>query len=929
MGEVPRPLSGDESSPSRLEPVDPAQTPAPGARAPGSVGGGNGGEPGSSSGWTADGRRTRYIRNVTLGYAGLALAWILLSDQLLTAVVGVDAMVWLSNAKGFFFVLVSALAFYVALGGVPERAGGTAVPSAAAEDAITRGLPERWPAWAPYVLAITLVAAMLLIRQLIAGKPGDRAMLVLFTLPISLAALLGGLGPGLLATGLAAALTGIYVLEPVGEAAIRHPHDLFQWALMVGSGLVVSLISESLRRSRDRERRRLRELAASHAALQASEARVQQLFDDAPVAMGLVAGDGRFLAMNRRFTQLLGYDGQALRTLDDWWRLAYPDEDYRRQIRQRWELQMLEGAGERREFTPLEVQVRTADGRELTVQVSKRRMEQGVLNSFVDLTDLREAETGLRLWAEAFSQAQVGLAIADARSNRFIAVNAAFAQARGYDREELAGRPIADVFPAAELGTLRSLIGSVDATGHGVFETQHRSRDGRVFPVLLDITSLRDASGQPIRRVVFALDLTERRRAEQALAEAQAQALEQQNRARIAALNQMQDANVARYKAESALRALRESEARLALFIAHAPAALAMFDRDMRYIAASRRWRTDYGLGERELRGVNHYEVFPEIGEDLRAVHRRGLAGEVVGSEEYRFERADGSVQWVRWEMHPWLDSDARVGGIVIFTEDITARKLAEDELHALNATLEARVAERTAALATLNQSLESFVYSVSHDLKAPLRGVEGYSRFLLDDYAEQLGDEGRLFIRNIRNGVARMGELIDDLLAYSRMERRPLSPESLDLAAVVARVIEERAAEISERGLHLNVELPSLPVRADSEGLQMVLRNLLENALKFTRHTPRPAVNIRGRVTDGRVELSMEDNGVGFDMRYHDRIFEIFQRLQRVEDYPGTGVGLALVRKAMDRMGGRVWAQSSPGQGATFFLDLPAASIS
>lgn len=881
-----------------------------------------------------DGRRARYIRNVAIGYAFLALAWILLSDRLLTAMVGVDAMVRVSSAKGFFFVLVSALAFYVALGGVPDRmatpatgAGGTE-----ADDALTRGLPQRWPTWLPYVLATALVGAMWLIRELITSGAGDRAMLVLFTLPISLAALLGGLGPGLLATALATALTDVWVLEPAGQIEIRDPRDVFQWLLLTGSGVLVSAISESLHRSRRRSQHRLQLLDAGHAALVASEARVRQLYDDAPVAMALVAWDGRILSLNHHFQRLFGYRQDELRHLTDWWRLAFPDAAYREEVRQSWQAQILHAAavGDTDDVEPSELRIRTADGQERVVQISRQRMDQGVLTTFVDVTQRREAETQLQLWAEAFAQAQVGLAMANAQSNRFIAVNPTFARNRGYEPDELVGRPIADIFPPDQVATMGSIVQEADRSGHSVIESEHCSRDGRVFPVLLDITSLRDGRGQPLRRIVFALDLTERRRAEHALAEAQAQALEQQNLARIAALNQMQDANLARQRAEVALRALRESENRLALFIAHAPAALAMFDRDMRYIAASRRWRVDYGVGERDLRGLNHYEVFPEIGEDLRAVHRRGLAGEVLGSEEYRFERADGGVQWVRWEMHPWLDSDAQVGGIVIFTEDITARKQAEDELHALNLTLESRVAERTAELAKLNQSLESFVYSVSHDLKAPLRGVEGYSRFLQDDCADQLGDEGRLFIRNIREGVARMGELIDDLLAYSRMERRPMAPELLDLTALVERVIEERTAEIAERGVRLSVDLPApaLAVRADSAGLQMVLRNLLENALKFTLRSAHPEVTIRGQVTGDRVELSVTDNGVGFDMKYHDRIFEIFQRLQRVEDYPGTGVGLALVRKAMDRMGGRVWAESAPGQGATFHLDLPAARL-
>lgn len=264
----------------------------------------------------------------------------------------------------------------------------------------------------------------------------------------------------------------------------------------------------------------------------------------------------------------------------------------------------------------------------------------------------------------------------------------------------------------------------------------------------------------------------------------------------------------------------------------------------------------------------------------------------------------------------------------MLVTEDISARKAAEEELQRLNATLEARVAERTAQLEALNQSLESFVYSVSHDLKAPLRGVEGYSRFLLEDHGERLGDDGRLFVANIRAGVARMSQLIDDLLAYSRMERRRLHNDRVDLGPLVRRLLAEREGELIECHMQVELDLPAaLWVHGDADGLALALRNPLENAVKFSARAPTPRIAITAKVEGDQALLSVRDNGIGFDMKYHDRIFEIFQRLHRLEDYPGTGIGLALVKKSMERMGGRVWAESVPGQGATFHLQLPTGT--
>ncbi len=248
----------------------------------------------------------------------------------------------------------------------------------------------------------------------------------------------------------------------------------------------------------------------------------------------------------------------------------------------------------------------------------------------------------------------------------------------------------------------------------------------------------------------------------------------------------------------------------------------------------------------------------------------------------------------------------------------------ANEALRRMNEELERRVQQRTAKLESANRELETFTYSVSHDLKAPLRGIDGYSRLLLEDYADKLDDEGRQFLYNVRQAAQQMGQLINDLLAYSRLERRELHAEPVALQDLIGALLARRAEEIKARGVAVNVTVPAVSVSADREGLTMALRNLLENALKFTRDTPHPEIEIGGRDTGDACILWVRDNGVGFDMKFHDKIFAIFQRLHRAEDYPGTGVGLAIVKKAMERMGGRAWAESEPGRGATFYLEIP-----
>ena len=206
------------------------------------------------------------------------------------------------------------------------------------------------------------------------------------------------------------------------------------------------------------------------------------------------------------------------------------------------------------------------------------------------------------------------------------------------------------------------------------------------------------------------------------------------------------------------------------------------------------------------------------------------------------------------------------------------------------------------------------------------MRGIEGYSRLLLEDHLGRLDEEGRAFLGAIRNSTVRMNQLIDDLLAYSRIERRALSSETIELRPFVETLVEERRTELKERRINLTMEVNGSVVIADAAGLSQALRNYLDNAIKFTSETSEPRIEVGAEETEGSCRVWVRDNGVGFDMKYHDRIFEIFQRLHRLEDYPGTGIGLAIVRKAMERMGGRklLGFKGKPGEGSTFFLAIP-----
>ena len=241
-----------------------------------------------------------------------------------------------------------------------------------------------------------------------------------------------------------------------------------------------------------------------------------------------------------------------------------------------------------------------------------------------------------------------------------------------------------------------------------------------------------------------------------------------------------------------------------------------------------------------------------------------------------------------------------------------------------LQTDLEKRVKERTAQLDSVNSELRTFTYSVSHDLKAPLRGIDGYSKLLLDNYGSSLDDEARFFIETIRSSTIQMNQLIDDLLEYSRLEVTQSTREKINLLTLVESVLSVYGDDLESKGFTIKTRIPDVEIMADQRGLTLVLRNLIDNAIKFSARKPEPVITITAEKNESSWEICVIDNGIGFDIKFRDKIFEIFQRLHRPEDYPGTGIGLAMVKKAMKKMGGKVRAESTPDSGSAFFIEIP-----
>ncbi|MFB3820148.1 MAG: ATP-binding protein [Candidatus Methylomirabilales bacterium] len=253
---------------------------------------------------------------------------------------------------------------------------------------------------------------------------------------------------------------------------------------------------------------------------------------------------------------------------------------------------------------------------------------------------------------------------------------------------------------------------------------------------------------------------------------------------------------------------------------------------------------------------------------------------------------------------------------------EIARRREVEEEIRRLNTELERRVQERTADLAAANKELESFAYSVSHDLRAPLRGINGWSQALAEDYGDVLDEQGRTYLETVRAETRRMGELIDALLGLSRVSRAEMQRQAVDLGALARDVERDLRRAEPERRVEF-VIAPGLAVHGDPSLLRAVLHNLLGNAWKFTAHRPDARIELGVSHADGRPVYWVRDNGAGFDMAYAGKLFAPFQRLHRQDEYPGTGIGLATVQRIVHRHGGRIWAEGEVGKGATLFFTL------
>ena len=298
-----------------------------------------------------------------------------------------------------------------------------------------------------------------------------------------------------------------------------------------------------------------------------------------------------------------------------------------------------------------------------------------------------------------------------------------------------------------------------------------------------------------------------------------------------------------------------------------------------------------------------------------------------AGESEFRIINKGGEVRWISHRCRPVFDQRGNWRGIRAGNRDITARREAENKITELNRDLERRVTERTEQLEAANKELEAFSYSVSHDLRSPLRAIDGFSHMLIEDYADKLDDEGKRLLEVVRSNAKRMNLLIDDILKFSRAGRLEFASSEIDMEKMARTVVEELQPSIA--GSKLQVEIEAIPPSTgDPAMMHQVFANLLSNAIKFSHTREAPKIHVGATVKGDETIYFVRDNGVGFDMQFADKMFVVFQRLHSMEEFEGTGVGLAIVKRIVNRHGGRVWAEGKINEGATLYFALPTGRI-
>lgn len=497
------------------------------------------------------------------------------------------------------------------------------------------------------------------------------------------------------------------------------------------------------------------------------------------------------------------------------------------------------------------------------IQTLNVALEQKVAERTAQLNDhIRKLEESEERFQRAFQASAAAISITRLSDGTYLDVNGTFVEMTGYSRQELIGHTSIEVGLIVDIAKREQVLAQVREQGAAKgIEITLRTKSSELKEILASIETFM-LKGEKYA-INFSIDITDRIKTE---------------------------------------RALRSSEARFAQLMDVAPVSITLSNSEGKITDANQAAVKILGFSSKEEllslpagKGYVDEKYTEAIAEKLRL-------GPV-----YNFElmarRRDGKSVWLTTNVFPITDSEGNVN-FLSAALDITELKKRDEQLR------------------DANKQLESFSYSVSHDLRAPLRLISGYSSMLEEDYMDKLDDEGRKMVQTIQKGVNRMNKLIDDLLDFARLGRNEIKKNRVDMDALVHQAVHDQKVAAGSKAA---IQIGSLPpVSGDQALLLQVWTNLISNAIKYSSKVSKPVIQIDGVKKDGDVIFRVHDNGVGFDMQYADRLFKVFQRLHGAEEFPGTGVGLALVYRIMAKHGGKVWVEAEVNKGATFFFSLP-----
>jgi PAS domain S-box-containing protein len=505
---------------------------------------------------------------------------------------------------------------------------------------------------------------------------------------------------------------------------------------------------------------------------------------------------------------------------------------------------------------------------------------------------LKESEERYRLLVDGVKDYAIFMLDPDGRITSW---NEGAERMKGYRAAEILGKHFSIFYTTEDIERHKpeQELQIAVTEGHHEEENWRRRKDGSLFWAHVVMTALRDKTGKLQGIAKITRDVTERKQAEEKLQ---------------ASIKQLSDIKFAIDKA----------------------AILVATDRKGGITYVNDKFCQISKYSRKELIGQNHRIINSghhpkEFFQNLWSTITSGK----VWHGEIRNKAKDGTYYWVDTTIVPFLDTEGYPVQYFAIRFDITERVQLREELQHYAAELEQHVSERTTQLQEANSELEAFAYSIAHDLRAPLRSIQGFSEALLEDYADRLDATGRSYSDRIIASTKRMDNLITDLLAYSRLSRTEIQLNALNLTSIMAEVLTQLEAELQEHKAKVIVE-ESLPiVMGHRTTLVQVFTNLIANAVKFVACDVQPRVRVWPEESDEWIRIWVEDNGIGIAPQYQERIFQVFERLHSSDTYPGTGIGLAIVRKGVERMEGQVGVESQVGQGSRFWIELRNASNS